>query len=98
VYSTVAPDPADPPLASPPGGVEAPGRVGRCGADRLRRCIGEVDGPNEAIGMIRSELERFAARGLDDDAAVVALRLDDSEGSAEPVMAANRQFRARERG
>jgi serine phosphatase RsbU (regulator of sigma subunit)/PAS domain-containing protein len=95
---TVALDPGDQLLAYTDGVVEAPGRDGRFGADRLRRCIGEVDGPNEAIGMIRSELERFAARGLDDDAAVVALRLDDSEGSAEPVMAANRQFRARERG
>jgi serine phosphatase RsbU (regulator of sigma subunit) len=55
------------------GVVEARGRDERFGEERLCRCLSDVRAPGEAIDRVRAELERFAAGGLDDDAAVVAV-------------------------
>lgn len=55
------------------GVVEARGTEGRFGEERLCRCVGDAGGPDEAIGRISGELDRFVKGGLDDDAAALAV-------------------------
>jgi len=55
------------------GVVEARGAGGRFGEERLCRCVGDAAGPDEAIGRISGELDRFAEGALDDDAAALAV-------------------------
>jgi len=62
------------------GVVEARGRGGRFGEERLCRCLDDVDGPADTIGRIRAELDRFAAGELDDDAAALAVMRSGADG------------------
>jgi serine phosphatase RsbU (regulator of sigma subunit) len=85
---TLTLDPGDQLLVYTDGVVEARGTGGRFGQDRLCRCVGDAEGPEQAIGRIRKELADFAGGELEDDAAALAVRLDVGGDGPEPDSAA----------
>ncbi|HET6830254.1 MAG TPA: SpoIIE family protein phosphatase [Solirubrobacterales bacterium] len=62
------------------GVLEARGREGRFGEERLCRCLEDVGGPDDAIERISTELDRFAVGELADDAAALAVMRTGGDG------------------